>query len=322
MRDWSKRLFDGAEPGAEVYVPPQVTSHVETAKGTDTRLMGASDYLRRAGFVPGTEANKWVKPSPAAPPAEATKTAPDPKVEAAPAARMFDVQYVSKDGMRGNGARVEAKTAEEAASMVESDGSTVTQVDGKKWKGRTVTGQEPLASPVKVEATPEGKTVSVPAKDKPGIPPKEQKKFLIAEVDRAIAEAPEDNSGGKITIEVPGDGTYTVFNMKSALEAFRKVASKFPSSMPKPETPARSTAAGDVPSAADKAIDLYGEAGKAAKTIRAQVERMAPTEDKDADQKNIDRWLKIASELEDRAQTTSVPADQKSDRIKKVRALV
>jgi len=42
------------------------------------------------------------------------------------------------------------------------------------------------SSPVKVEATEAGKTVSVPAADKPGLPPKEQKKYLLAEIDKAM----------------------------------------------------------------------------------------------------------------------------------------
>ena len=48
---------------------------------------------------------------------------------------------------------------------------------------------------VKVEQTAPGeKTISVPSEDKEGLPPKEQKKYLLAEIDKAIALAPDDIS--------------------------------------------------------------------------------------------------------------------------------
>ena len=52
---------------------------------------------------------------------------------------------------------------------------------------------KPAPAPVKVEAAPGGDvTVSVPSKDKPGITPSQQKKYLAAEVDKAIEQAPDD----------------------------------------------------------------------------------------------------------------------------------
>ena len=122
---------------------------------------------------------------------------------------------------------------------------------------------------VKVEAAPSGdKTISVPSKDVNGLPPKEQKKYLLAEIDKAIEGAPFKDSlpkdqqdafkryekvsktSGvfaerfqsefrafkeavkdiqKITIEVPGDGTFEVLNVKESLDQFRKRAnSRFP----------------------------------------------------------------------------------------------
>lgn len=86
---------------------------------------------------------------------------------------------------------------------------------------------------VKVEQTSAvEKTVSVPSKDKPFVPAKEQKKWLLTEIDKAIEEAPEagDKASEKITFEVPGDGVFTVFNEKTYLKSFKERISKsFPS---------------------------------------------------------------------------------------------
>ena len=123
---------------------------------------------------------------------------------------------------------------------------------------------------VKVESTSKGKTISVPEKDKPGISGKEQKKYLLAEIDKAIETAPEGEveardvpskweieSGnydasrpaknkaifernkekyGMVTIEVPGDGTFELLNNKSALSDFRERAKSFPTTPSKAES--------------------------------------------------------------------------------------
>lgn len=120
---------------------------------------------------------------------------------------------------------------------------------------------EKKAAPVKVETDAQGDvTVSVPKADKPGLPAKEQKKYLLAEIDRAIEgasdEKPMEDSAfgnaasarkiaeentrtlGTVTIEVPNDGTFKVLNSKPALEAFRKaVSSQFPTSVPAASKP-------------------------------------------------------------------------------------
>jgi hypothetical protein len=109
--------------------------------------------------------------------------------------------------------------------------------------------------------------VSVPSADKSDIKPSQQKKYLLAEIDKAVKEAPEakdmvpdpaeamskrqrDNMKtedrfnlskdqeavhkknlakfGKVTIEVPGDGTFEILNTRQSLEAFRERAKKFP----------------------------------------------------------------------------------------------
>lgn len=66
---------------------------------------------------------------------------------------------------------------------------------------------------------------------------KTQKENLLQQLDDAIRDAPE-TAEGKITIDVPGDGTFTVINRKSTLKAFRDTAKKqFPATVPTPGTP-------------------------------------------------------------------------------------
>ena len=52
----------------------------------------------------------------------------------------------------------------------------------------------------------------------------------------------------KVTIEVPGDGTFTIVDSKPALQAFREQAASFPTTAPRP--PQRSTSARVTPTAA------------------------------------------------------------------------
>ena len=85
-----------------------------------------------------------------------------------------------------------------------------------------------------------------------GISLKEQKKYLLSEVDTAIEKAPNEVyiakiQGGEsidfnqtpfVQIEVPGDGIFKVVNSKEVLQAFRrKVNSKFPTKAEKQPTP-------------------------------------------------------------------------------------
>jgi len=96
------------------------------------------------------------------------------------------------------------------------------------------------------------KTVSVEmtkAEEK-ALSPKEQKAYLLEEIDKAIEEAPDKTveiAGkhatdkkeaevykknmeeiGTVTIEVPDDGVFNIFNAKQALKDFKKIATKFP----------------------------------------------------------------------------------------------
>lgn len=91
----------------------------------------------------------------------------------------------------------------------------------------------------------------IPKSEADKLSPKEQKVFLLKEIDTAISVLPKDGVGvgGKavvpagipanrqheidnaITFEVPGDGKFTVQNSKTALDAFKKaVSARFPTS--------------------------------------------------------------------------------------------
>jgi hypothetical protein len=66
---------------------------------------------------------------------------------------------------------------------------------------------------------------------------KAQKENLLEQVDKAIQEAP-DHGPGKITISVPGDGDFTIRNVKPNLKAFREQAAKeFPATVGKMTEP-------------------------------------------------------------------------------------
>jgi len=125
------------------------------------------------------------------------------------------------------------------------------------------------AEPVEITGPAEAKevTVDIPKKEADALSPKEQKAYLLAEIDKAIAEAPEgffnlDQSKvykalkkdekkpdiikqqkeiskqlrefGTVTIHVPGDGDFTILNSKQSLQDFKKQAGSFPTTIPKP----------------------------------------------------------------------------------------
>ena len=103
------------------------------------------------------------------------------------------------------------------------------------------------------------KTVSVdiPEPQAEALTPKEQKKYFIDEIETALAKAPEFkgfqpdkpelspreqteqliDKYGQVTIEIPGDGEYTVINTKKHLEELKKRSKSFPVS---PKLPKRS----------------------------------------------------------------------------------
>jgi len=125
--------------------------------------------------------------------------------------------------------------------------------------------------PEKIEITgKKAKTVKVdmPKKEADALTPKEQKKYLISEIDAAIKgakEGPRDiikkitkdtmsfekseiadhnakayqnniDKYGTVTIRVPGDGDFTLINNKSSLTQFKKIARKFPLNALPPKT--------------------------------------------------------------------------------------
>jgi hypothetical protein len=125
-------------------------------------------------------------------------------------------------------------------------------------------------APVTIEGGKD-KTVSVdmPKSEEKKLAPKEQKAYLLAEIDKAIEASPNEDAGGApydnakntygtVTIEVPNDGQFTVLNTKNNLETFRKrINEQFPdtaishkstiskpSKAPKGETQPRATGEG------------------------------------------------------------------------------
>ena len=104
--------------------------------------------------------------------------------------------------------------------------------------------------PIVVKTKPSGDVVIKVKPEPKGITLKEQKTYLLAEIDKAIEGASgkspkkmtkseyqdakpkevlarskeNENAFGYVTIDVPGDGTFKLFNTKESLSAFRKAA--------------------------------------------------------------------------------------------------
>lgn len=73
---------------------------------------------------------------------------------------------------------------------------------------------------------------------------KGQKEYLLHELDDAIKEAGEEGSG-KITIDVPGDGSWTIQNNKTSLKRFREIVQKqFPSAVKTTDAPTKTSQKG------------------------------------------------------------------------------
>ena len=212
-------------------------------------------------------------------------------------------------------AKVEDQHLAEVLGMEEGRERTdITDRTEKKGKAKPKT--ETTAGGVKVETDAKGqKTVSVPAKDKPGIDLKEQKRYMLAELDKAIEAAPivgkvdpkilaawkeehGDNFGkwfdehsanadkaGRVTIEIPGDGQFTLFEDKGALTAFRERAQRqFPTTVPRPDMPRRGGGTESrfarqqaVDSLSDGGIRVYGDAAKAIDEYEAYIKSLKGT---------------------------------------------
>lgn len=205
------------------------------------------------------------------------------------------------------------------------------------------------ASEVRVETAPDGdKTVSVPSKDTPAIAPREQKRYLLAEIDKAIETAPSDRyesereddynalakrlglprdefwrkrdalrkgAESHVLIQVPGDGEFRIVNTLENLWRFKAAVEKrFPEKKMPSSMPHFSRARPELSGEADWAIQHYGDAAKAADRIEAGAaqEGVEPEEAK--------RYLELAKELRERAALTSDPKMQRTEELHTARA--
>jgi len=116
--------------------------------------------------------------------------------------------------------------------------------------------EEPIEKDIKVKVKDKDKTVSanITRAEAKSLGPKEQKEFLMAEIDKTLKDAPdvavivpdmakfqgdvfEQNEArieklkkdyGIVTFKVPDDGIYEILNTKESLTDFKKKAKKFP----------------------------------------------------------------------------------------------
>lgn len=122
----------------------------------------------------------------------------------------------------------EVRKAEEKAAPIEKE----------KKLAKALEEEERLEAEVEVETKGKEKTVSVDLakKEETGLTLAQQKKYLVAEIDTAIKAAPETGDG-KVIIEVPGDGVFTITNNKQSLQNFKKATRGFPAAKMKPIKP-------------------------------------------------------------------------------------
>ena len=130
----------------------------------------------------------------------------------------------------------EKPNAKETGTQVEARGSATQELEQGTQTGvhlrndaKAGVGAEPTpAEAVKTEPVKAKVTPKADVKPKPDnvVPLKDQKVNLLSQIDEAIKNAPEDNSGGKLTFDVPGDGSFTVFNHKATLEQFKDTVQK------------------------------------------------------------------------------------------------
>lgn len=103
---------------------------------------------------------------------------------------------------------------------------------GEKMPEGPAATTKPISTASATEPAPaQTKEVQTPPLEKQAtepLAPKAQKQFLLAQIDQAIAEAPEEATAEKIVISVPGDGEFTLLNYKAALGRFKELAKQFP----------------------------------------------------------------------------------------------
>lgn len=161
---------------------------------------------------------------PKAPKAERPKIIPGEKFEIVPGIILPNkgkVLWVSKDG----------KTVEYKIGSGPIQQASRSKIDHmlEEWSVRELAKKEEIkvTGPAKAKEV----KVDIPKKEAEALKPKEQKKYLLAEIDKAIKRAPEVEDAkfdAKITIHVPGDGDFTVLNDKVTLQEFKKRARSFP----------------------------------------------------------------------------------------------
>ena len=202
--------------------------------------------------------------------------------------------------------------------------------DLKPKKAKPVEGEkapkakegEKAEQDIEVKETPKGTVVKADLTKKEGeaLTLKQQKAYLLAEIDKAIEVAPEEIGWNDpkvhVKIEVPGDGTFKVLNSVKTLSGFRESAkARFPTGRKPPKTRVTQPTP-EMDDRVDLAIDTYGDAANAAEKIKGQI--------KDLDFPKAEaKWHRtLVIELESRARYTSKPEDQKSDRFAKVKEQV
>lgn len=170
-------------------------------------------------------------------------------------ARLIDqyktVEALTKERDRAQAEMTKASSSKKLGGV--SWGKTHDPLSGTRERIEFLNEAINKTASVKVTTEKSGDTtISVPYADKPGLPMKEQKKFLLAEIDKAIegakdgdpdeiphgasvpvfntVEANNREKFGVVTIDVPGDGEYTLLNSKPVLEKFKKkIGREFPS---------------------------------------------------------------------------------------------
>ena len=109
------------------------------------------------------------------------------------------------------------------------------QTDGKPSDSTQAPIQDQEQIRVISKTTGDKKTISVdiPKKEANALKPKDQKSYLMREIDEAISKAPDkltDDDTAMVKFEIPGDGEYNILNSKFHLENFKKMAKSFPAS--------------------------------------------------------------------------------------------
>lgn len=171
--------------------------------------------------------------------------------------KLPEASFKGKEALRETGVNARLVVIDKPEGAVEDVTPAVSDIakrareQYKGWKGVE-------ADEIEVTETPEGAdvTADIPESEAEDLTPKEQKAFLMAEIDKAIEDYSTRKEAGEFTkatyldgrqtepteepeytFEVPGDGTFVIRG--DSLDQFKKNAKKFPSKlakMPKPRT--------------------------------------------------------------------------------------